>query len=48
MAPTPNFGVFLDFVHPFLTEVDFNMKWTLVFKDINISKNQKMSCDYLD
>ena len=24
MAIAPNFGVFLDFVHPFLTEVDFN------------------------
>ena len=24
MAPTPNSGVFLDFAHPFLTEVDFN------------------------
>ena len=24
MAPTPNFGVFLDFVHPFLTKVDFS------------------------
>ena len=24
MAPAPNFGVFLDFVHPFLTEVDFS------------------------
>ena len=23
MAPTPNFGVILDFVHPFLTGVDF-------------------------
>ena len=23
MAPAPNFGVFLDFGHPFLTEVDF-------------------------
>ena len=23
MAPAPNFGVFLDFAHPFLTEVDF-------------------------
>ena len=25
MAPTPNFGVFSDFVHPFLSEVDFNI-----------------------
>ena len=23
MDPTPNFGVFSDFIHPFLTEVDF-------------------------
>ena len=23
MSPTPNFGVFLDLAHPFLTEVDF-------------------------
>ena len=25
MAPAPNFGVFLDFGHPFLTEVDFRI-----------------------
>ena len=32
MAPTPNFGVFLDFVHPFLTEVDFKMKIMKLYK----------------
>ena len=26
MATTPNFGVFLDFAHPFLTEVDFRIE----------------------
>ena len=26
MAPAPNFGVFLDLAHPFLTEVDFSLK----------------------
>ena len=25
MAPAPNFGVFIDFAHPFLTEVDFSL-----------------------
>ena len=25
MAPAPNFGVFFDFGHPLLTEVDFRM-----------------------
>ena len=25
MAPAPNFGVFLDFVHPFLNEIDFRV-----------------------
>ena len=24
MAPAPNFGVFLDFEHPFFAEVDFS------------------------
>ena len=28
MGPAANFGVFLDFVHPFLTEVDFRISKT--------------------
>ena len=35
MVPAPNFGVFLDFVHPFLTEVDFRFPkeiWRSVIK----------------
>ena len=33
MDPTPNFGVFSDFIHPFLTEVDFSFEffWNLIF-----------------
>ena len=37
MAPAPNFGVFLDFAHPFLTEVDFSniLKNSLNIKYLN-------------
>ena len=29
MGPAPNFGVFLDFAHPILTEVDFSALWQI-------------------
>ena len=32
MASAPNFGVILDFAHPFLTEIDFSyrtVEWSL-------------------
>ena len=41
MAPTPNFGVFLDFEHPFLNEVDFKAK-TLYISIVEILLGFKM------
>ena len=42
MAPAPNFGVFLDFAHPFITEVDLSISidvtwvtWPFFKVDVN-------------
>ena len=42
MAPTPNFGIFLYFVHPFSTEVDlqgapFKFTGSMYYEPVNLN-----------